>query len=546
MGHAEGVVGAMFDDGSAVISRKTDLVEAGRDRAFSVHDFYEVDRCAAEIARRGASRVALQLPDELLDDSLAVCAALDAALEAAGHSALVFVLGDTSYGACCVDSVAANHLGADLVVHYGRACQTPTAASVLYVFGKAAVDAHRLAETLRDFAAARGESRLILTYDAQYYYAAGQLVARLRAALAAAGRGTPQITGARPSALPLDAQQEPLDAAPDGDSFTLGGLRVDLPSRELQASVVVHLGGRSRAYEAALMRCAACGATIALLEPSGSSAPAPQDGALRLISQRFGVIEKAKDAEVVGLIVGVLSAERSSDALQLLAARCEARGKRTYTFAMGRPKPEKLANFQECDVFVHVACELQALALKHSDFFRPIVTPLEMEIALGERDWDGDYSNALRDLQCLTEGYGEIAEERGAKEETALATLQGSEIAVFQSAAADFLAQREYQGLEQPTERTEVRPAREGTFGVASRYTDHSARHKAEQVAAEAIRDAEREAAAALPPAEAATAASPPRGPEDAGAGAGGEGAARAFAGTPGLFDDITSSEDEA
>ena len=38
---------------------------------------------------------------------------------------LLFVLGDTSYGACCVDEVAAQHLSADVIVHYGRTCLSP-------------------------------------------------------------------------------------------------------------------------------------------------------------------------------------------------------------------------------------------------------------------------------------------------------------------------------------------------------------------------------------------------------------------------------------
>ena len=33
-----------------------------------------------------------------------------------------YILADTTYGSCCVDEVAAEHVGADLIVHYGRTC----------------------------------------------------------------------------------------------------------------------------------------------------------------------------------------------------------------------------------------------------------------------------------------------------------------------------------------------------------------------------------------------------------------------------------------
>jgi diphthamide biosynthesis protein 2 len=36
----------------------------------------------------------------------------------------IFILADTSYGACCVDEVAAEHVDADLIVHYGRSCMS--------------------------------------------------------------------------------------------------------------------------------------------------------------------------------------------------------------------------------------------------------------------------------------------------------------------------------------------------------------------------------------------------------------------------------------
>ncbi|EAU35523.1 conserved hypothetical protein [Aspergillus terreus NIH2624] len=47
----------------------------------------------------------------------------------------LYILADTSYGTCCVDEVAAEHVNADVVVHYGRSCLSPTARlPVIYVF----------------------------------------------------------------------------------------------------------------------------------------------------------------------------------------------------------------------------------------------------------------------------------------------------------------------------------------------------------------------------------------------------------------------------
>lgn len=52
-----------------------------------------------------------------------------------------FVLGDSAYGSCCVDSVAAEHMDADVIVHFGEACLSPVKSTpVIYVFGDVALN----------------------------------------------------------------------------------------------------------------------------------------------------------------------------------------------------------------------------------------------------------------------------------------------------------------------------------------------------------------------------------------------------------------------
>ncbi|CAN0414280.1 unnamed protein product, partial [Phaeothamnion confervicola] len=147
---------------------------------------FEVERVIDFVAEGSFRRVAFQLPDGLLREAPEVIWAVQAGLRrrrrrlspsskpaledsSEPHSSapavlrpataavamtaihnndgdknvepLIFVTGDTSYGSCCVDEVAAQHLGADAIVHYGRACLSPTASGVpvLYVFGRAAL-----------------------------------------------------------------------------------------------------------------------------------------------------------------------------------------------------------------------------------------------------------------------------------------------------------------------------------------------------------------------------------------------------------------------
>ena len=62
------------------------------------------------------------------------------------------VLGDVTYGACCVDDLSAGALSAQLLVHYGHSCLVPvgeTTVPCMYVFVDIKVDVPHLVETVR-------------------------------------------------------------------------------------------------------------------------------------------------------------------------------------------------------------------------------------------------------------------------------------------------------------------------------------------------------------------------------------------------------------
>ncbi|CAG8854325.1 44503_t:CDS:2, partial [Gigaspora margarita] len=73
-------------------------------------------------------------------------------------------------------------------------------------------------------------------------------------------------------------------------------------------------------------------------------------------------------------------------------------GKKPYTFVMGKLNVAKMADFMEIDCFVLVSCPENSL-LDSKEFYRPIVTPSELEIALNpSKQWTGKY---ITDFQQL-------------------------------------------------------------------------------------------------------------------------------------------------
>lgn len=62
------------------------------------------------------------------------------------------ILGDVTYGACCVDDLASKALDCDFVVHYGHSCLVPiqelTIKNALYVFVEIDIDVEHLIESI--------------------------------------------------------------------------------------------------------------------------------------------------------------------------------------------------------------------------------------------------------------------------------------------------------------------------------------------------------------------------------------------------------------
>jgi diphthamide biosynthesis protein 2 len=70
----------------------------------------------------------------------------------------------------------------------------------------------------------------------------------------------------------------------------------------------------------------------------------------RALRRRYYLVERARDASIVGILLGTLGAAGYADAADRLRAAAAAAGKKTYTLLMGKPSPAKLANFPEIEV----------------------------------------------------------------------------------------------------------------------------------------------------------------------------------------------------
>lgn len=121
------------------------LTESGLPKAYS----FELEKSVQRVMRTKASHVALQMPEGLLLYATVLADALKRL--AAPVLQDVSILGDVTYGACCVGDLDAQALGAQLLIHYGHSCLVPlqhTVIPVLYVFVEIQCDIHHLVDSL--------------------------------------------------------------------------------------------------------------------------------------------------------------------------------------------------------------------------------------------------------------------------------------------------------------------------------------------------------------------------------------------------------------
>lgn len=523
---------------------------------------YDIPATAAFIHSRGYCRIALQFPDELLKESVKIVTALKNELQSLGrnsesqptgmerrvsHGAVqLYVMADTTYSSCCVDEVGAAHVNAECVVHYGSACFSPTSRlPAWFVFGKAPINVSGCAECLLEHLSTIDKPLLVL-FSLDYAYAIGQLKEEV---------GSNSFTGSRLStainfaevlcsamdptlpcvksilrkdgdeALENDAlycdqpsggtesnlshellaglnQNESLKSSSE---YRLGGLKWVLHGHQkMEDYMLGWIGEESPAFSNVMLTYNACG--VVRYDSVRNILVRNVPSQNRTLKRRYYLVERAKDADIVGIVVGTLGIAGYREAIYHLKKLIKGAGKKAYTFVMGRPNPAKLANFPECNVFVYLACAQTAL-LDSKEFLSPLITPYEAVLAFTRgSQWTGSY---FLDFEKLVEppevvannGCEEIRfsfikgsyveddtcpDDIDEKEERAIVLANTTQKALqlnenlvnsvtmkgIAKSGAEFLASRSYQGLEMGKERQPSYSYIKGRSGKAWSYEE--------------------------------------------------------------------------
>jgi hypothetical protein len=196
-------------------------------------------------------------------------------------------------------------------------------------------------------------------------------------------------------------------------------------------------------------------------------------GQNKFLMQRYNLIEEAKNAEIIGIVMGTLSLSGETKARPdlLLKHLISSSGKKAYELLIGKLNEPKIMNFTTIDLFVVVACRENSIYYSRQ-FGKPILTPYELCIALdGGIQWDGRISTEITkafsklDVQEL-KNKSEQWEEENAGE---LMKVEGGGQVISYHALERF-REMTFTGLEL-VEDTTPAPLENGKFGIATSYT---------------------------------------------------------------------------
>ncbi|KAI9682133.1 MAG: Diphthamide biosynthesis protein 2 [Caeruleum heppii] len=400
-----------------------------------VRTIYEIDRTIREIRQGNWTRIALQLPDEMLVDAPRIYQLLARGLshhhnpssrgfahgEESSHStsppgagmsdqldglalhgtdkedpspdAKLFILGDTSYGSCCVDEIAAEHADAEVVVHYGRSCLSPTARlPIIYVFTSQPLPISNVIQCFKDTYLDRDAS-IVLTADVTYASHISTVHSRL-----VAERYTHLYS--------TSIVHDPTADLPNRKILRNSAAEVV----DLQNAHVFHI---SEPPQSLLLTLSSRVASIniyptAIAPPTStpSSLPASTHAALR---RRYALLTSLSTVSVFGILINTLSVKNYLHIVELVKKQISDAGKKSYTFVVGKINAAKIANFSEIGGWVVIGCWESSL-VENKEFWKPVITPFELGLALqqdGERVWTGswtsDFNKILEDSKAKSD-----------------------------------------------------------------------------------------------------------------------------------------------
>jgi len=344
---------------------------------------FEIHKTIWRIRKANAKLVALQFPEGLLLFSCAISDILEKFCDVE-----TIIMGDVTYGACCLDDFSANAAGADFMVHYGHSCLIPVdnclIANILYIFVEISVDLdHFISTLMSNFPK---DVRISLVSTIQFASSLTSSSSKLKEYFTAVE--IPQIK-------PLSHGEVLGCTAP--------------PIKD--ADIIIYLGDGRFHLEAIMIANPKLKAYR--YDPYNQKFTEEVYDHIDMLKSRKEAVDIARQSKSFGIILGTLGRQGSLRILNHLSELMKKKNLRYYTILLSEITSAKLDMFSDDDIdsWIQIACPRLSIDWGYA-FKKPLLNPYEAEVALSASDWLDIYPMDYYSTDSKTAGpwtvkYGE-------------------------------------------------------------------------------------------------------------------------------------------
>lgn len=328
---------------------------------------FEIHKTIWHIRLRKAKRVALQLPEGLL---MFGCILSDIFEQFCQVETIV--MGDVTYGACCIDDFTARALDCDFLVHYGHSCLIPvdqTPIKVLYVFVDIKIDLQHVVSSLKHNLPSN--SRLALVGTIQFVGSLNSIKDALQI----------QDEDGKGGFYVVIPQAKPLSP---GEALGCTSPYIEKGS----VDALIYIGDGRFHLESVMI--ANPDLPAYRYDPYSHKLSIESYAHEEMKSIRYSAVEKARTAKKFGLIQGTLGRQGSPKVLENLKNTLRKNNKDFVCVLMSEIFPSRLGQFSDIDAWIQVACPRLSIDWGYA-FPAPLLTPYEASAAFNVVPWKEVY-----------------------------------------------------------------------------------------------------------------------------------------------------------
>ena len=314
--------------------------------------------------KKSKVRIALQFPDGLMCFSILI----SDILTTFGKCETI-ILGDITYGACCIDDIDCQFLDCDLLIHYCHSCLVPSTkclVEILYVFVEINIDINHLVKTIEyNF---DNSNYLYLLSSIQF----NSSLFLLKRKLIEKGYDKNKLI------IP--------QCKPRVQGEVLGCTSPILNKKNENNYVIFICDGRFH-MESVMIQNPLF--KYYQYNPFNHRFTIEEYDYKLMKNIRYKQMEIFKNINYIGIIFGTLGRQGNPSILKRLCSLLNKNNKKYIIIMLNEITQNKIINYNKCECFIQLACP--RLSIDWSDqFTKPMLTPYEIYLILDPKKYKND------------------------------------------------------------------------------------------------------------------------------------------------------------